>query len=212
MRRPRVAAVTALIVVAVAAAVPGSVGSQGQSPVETIAPMLFQMEPALDGTAVTTSTPDPAHRSDGALDATTPFLEPAEPPAASGRPDARRSQPAPPLTVVAVPKPKPVVPVTKSASGGGWHHDPEVSWYGPGFYGHRTACGYALTTSLIGVAHRTLPCGTKIVFRNPKNGRTVVAKVVDRGPYVSGRQWDMTGGLCVALDHCYTGPMDWRYG
>jgi rare lipoprotein A len=93
-----------------------------------------------------------------------------------------------------------------------WIYDHELSWYGPGFYGHRTACGYALTTTLLGVAHRTLPCGTRITFRNPANGRTITVPVVDRGPYVAGRQWDLTGGLCVALDHCYTGPMYWRYG
>jgi rare lipoprotein A len=85
-----------------------------------------------------------------------------------------------------------------------------VSWYGPGFYGNRTACGYTLTRSLLGVANRTLPCGTKVTFRNPANGRIVTAPVVDRGPFVSGRQWDMTGGLCLKLDHCYTGPIEWR--
>ena len=74
-----------------------------------------------------------------------------------------------------------------------WRLDSNVSWYGPGFYGKRTACGLAMTETLIGVAHRTLPCGTKITFRNPANGRTVTAPVVDRGPYVTGRQWDLTG-------------------
>jgi hypothetical protein len=94
----------------------------------------------------------------------------------------------------------------------GWRYDPELSFYGPGFYGHRTACGYALTTSLLGVANRTLPCGTRITFRNPANGRTITVPVVDRGPYASGRQWDLTGGLCIALDHCYTGPIYWKFG
>lgn len=92
-----------------------------------------------------------------------------------------------------------------------WRLDRNLSWYGPGFYGRRTACGYAMTTTLIGVAHRTLPCGTKITFRNPANGRTLTVPVVDRGPYVSGRSWDLTGGACRALGHCYTGSMYWRY-
>jgi len=61
---------------------------------------------------------------------------------------------------------------------------------------------------LIGVAHRTLPCGTVVIFR--WNGLIVRAPVVDRGPYVSGRIWDMTAGLCAALRHCFTGPIDWR--
>lgn len=85
-----------------------------------------------------------------------------------------------------------------------------MSWYGPGFYGNRTACGQAMTRGLIGVAHRTLPCGSRITFRNPANGRTVTAPVVDRGPYVSGRHWDLTAGLCRQLDHCYTGSLLWR--
>jgi hypothetical protein len=90
-----------------------------------------------------------------------------------------------------------------------WQHDPEISWYGPGFYGKRTACGQAMTTSMVGVAHRTLPCGTIVVFRWA--GRVVRAAVVDRGPYVAGRQWDMTAGLCAALHHCFTGPIEWRF-
>lgn len=99
-----------------------------------------------------------------------------------------------------------------AASADEWHHDPNVSWYGPGFYGHRTACGLAYTTAILGVAHRSLPCGTLVTFRNPANGRIKTVPVIDRGPYVTGRQWDLSGGLCVALDHCYTGPMDWHLG
>jgi rare lipoprotein A len=68
-----------------------------------------------------------------------------------------------------------------------------------------------MTESLRGVAHKTLPCGTKITFRNPANGRTITVPVVDRGPYVDGRQWDLTGGLCLALAHCYTGPILWKF-
>jgi rare lipoprotein A (peptidoglycan hydrolase) len=204
----------ALIVIVAAAALPGSVGSQGPSPAESIAPTLFiDVEPALERTAVTTPTLDPVHRSDGALDDATVFLDPGRPPAAPTRPDVDGIQPAPPLVAVAKPKPAPkrTGVATVTSARGSWRHDPEVSWYGPGFYGNRTACGYALTKTLLGVAHRTLPCGTKITFRNPANGRTITVKVVDRGPYVAGRQWDLTGGVCVALDHCYTGPIDWRY-
>lgn len=92
--------------------------------------------------------------------------------------------------------------------GGSWHNDPEVSWYGPGFYGKRTACGLALTKTLLGVAHRNLPCGTLVEFS--WEGRTAIVPVVDRGPYVTGRTWDLTGGLCVYLRHCFTGRIEWR--
>ena len=68
----------------------------------------------------------------------------------------------------------------------------------------------ALTTTLVGVAHRTLACGTLVTFRNPANGRTVTLPVVDRGPYVSGRSWDLTGGACVRLSACRTGTLQWK--
>lgn len=45
----------------------------------------------------------------------------------------------------------------------------------------------------------------------PATGAVVTAPVVDRGPYVDGRQWDMTGGLCKQLAHCYTGSIYWKY-
>src|SRR5205085_12238661 len=56
-----------------------------------------------------------------------------------------------------------------------------ATWYGPGFFGAHTACGQTLTRSLIGVAHRTLPCGTRV--RLYYKGHTIVAPVVDRGPF-----------------------------
>jgi hypothetical protein len=187
----------ALIALLAAVAVPGSVGSQGPSPVTALDATLFQGVDAasIDGTAVTTPNLDPAYRSDGALSDISVLLDPDQRPAPAGRPDVSAIQPDATARVVAIPQ---------------WRFDGNVSWYGPGFYGKRTACGYAMTEGLIGVAHRTLPCGTKVTFRNPANGRTITTKVIDRGPYVSGRQWDMTGGLCLALRHCYTGALYWK--
>jgi len=114
---------------------------------------------------------------------------------------------------VAAPRPKPAratraASVTRS-SGGSWH-TAEYSWYGPGFYGHGTACGQTLTRSLLGVANRTLPCGTPITLRNPSNGRSITVHVVDRGPYVSGRMWDLTSATCGALGACYTGRIQYQ--
>jgi rare lipoprotein A (peptidoglycan hydrolase) len=68
-----------------------------------------------------------------------------------------------------------------------------ASWYGPGFYGNRTACGQTFTSRLLGVAHRSLPCGYLVTIRY--NGRYKTVPVVDRGPYVSGRQFDLTEAL-----------------
>jgi len=67
------------------------------------------------------------------------------------------------------------------STGGAWSNSPHVTWYGPGFYGNRTACGQTYTREIIGVAHKTLPCGTMVQFR--WNGITATAPVIDRGPY-----------------------------
>src|SRR5689334_594975 len=65
-----------------------------------------------------------------------------------------------------------------------------ASYYGPGIFGNGVACGGTLLPDTIGVAHKTLPCGTKVKLRY--HGRTVTAPVIDRGPYVPGRDYDLT--------------------
>jgi len=65
-----------------------------------------------------------------------------------------------------------------------------ASWYGPGLWGHKTACGETLRRGTIGVAHKKLPCGTKVKF--VYHGHVLVTQVIDRGPYVKGRSWDLT--------------------
>ncbi len=67
-----------------------------------------------------------------------------------------------------------------------------ATWYGPGLYGNRTACGQTLRSNRIGVAHRTLPCGTTIKFAY--RGRQLVTRVIDRGPYTEGNDFDLTNG------------------
>ena len=100
-------------------------------------------------------------------------------------------------------------PGSSSAPGHPWH-TAIASWYGPGLWNNRTACGLVLTPSLVGVASRTLPCGTRVELR--WHGVTVTAPVVDRGPYVAGRLWDLTAALCQRLGRCFTGPIAWRLG
>jgi rare lipoprotein A len=70
-----------------------------------------------------------------------------------------------------------------------------ASWYA--LYGSRTACGQTLTAGTLGVAHKTLPCGTMVTFRY--GGREATVPVIDRGPYVGGREWDLTGATARAL-------------
>jgi hypothetical protein len=65
-----------------------------------------------------------------------------------------------------------------------------ATWYGPGFFGRRTACGAVLTRETLGVAHRRLACGTRIALRF--HGRTVVVAVIDRGPFSRGIDYDLT--------------------
>ena len=80
-----------------------------------------------------------------------------------------------------------------------------ASWYGPGLYGNKLGCGGTLTTGTVGVAHKSLPCGTKVTFRY--RGRSVAARVVDRGPYVGGREWDLTAALKQKLGFPSTGTV-----
>jgi rare lipoprotein A len=72
-----------------------------------------------------------------------------------------------------------------------------ATWYGPGFYGRRTACGVKLTRSLLGVAHKKHPCGTPIAISY--RGRTITVPVVDRGPFARGVSWDLTAAAADLL-------------
>jgi rare lipoprotein A (peptidoglycan hydrolase) len=72
-----------------------------------------------------------------------------------------------------------------------------ASYFGPGFFGHRTACGERLTRSTVGVASRTLPCGSMVAIYY--KGRELVVPVIDRGPYAKHVSWDLTMATAKAL-------------
>jgi hypothetical protein len=80
-----------------------------------------------------------------------------------------------------------------------------VSWYGPGLYGQHLACGGTLSAGTLGVAHKSLPCGTKVTLHY--KGRTVRVPVVDRGPYVAGREFDLTAATKRKLGFGSTGTV-----
>jgi hypothetical protein len=82
-----------------------------------------------------------------------------------------------------------------------------ATWYGPGFYGHQTACGQTLEPETIGVAHRTLPCGSTIKLAY--HGHTLITQVIDRGPYTPGNAFDLTNGARQALE--FNGSARLRY-
>jgi rare lipoprotein A len=81
-----------------------------------------------------------------------------------------------------------------------------ASWYGGG---GGLACGGSLTSSTLGVANKTLPCGTLVTLRY--GGHTVRVPVIDRGPYVAGREFDLTEATKQALGFGDTGDV-WSTG
>jgi hypothetical protein len=81
----------------------------------------------------------------------------------------------------------------------------EASWYGPGFYGQRTACGQTLQSSTLGVANKTLPCGTRVTLRYGSHQVTV--PVIDRGPYSGNREYDLTQATKERLGFGSTGTV-----
>jgi hypothetical protein len=89
-------------------------------------------------------------------------------------------------TVSPTPTPAPPPPTGVST----WTVYKKATWYGPGFWGETTACGIVLQRTVIGTAHKGLPCGTQVAFRFKT--RVVYATVIDRGPYRKGFAWDLT--------------------
>jgi rare lipoprotein A (peptidoglycan hydrolase) len=90
---------------------------------------------------------------------------------------------------------------------GGWHTSiasVEIA------YGHAVACGGIMRPAELGVANKTLPCGTMVTFRY--GDRAVRVPVIDRGPYIPGRMWDISGAAAEALRFPGLGPVQWRIG
>lgn len=80
---------------------------------------------------------------------------------------------------------------------------------GPAAFGRRTACGGVIHPETIGVSHPTLPCGARVFITY--HGQTVLAQVVDRGPYVPGRQFDLTDALARRLGLRGVQEIHWAY-
>jgi len=75
-----------------------------------------------------------------------------------------------------------------------------VSWYGPGFNGKRTASGEIYNMNADTCAHKEYPFGTRLRIENPENSRSVVVTVNDRGPFVRGRDIDLSRSAAAKLD------------
>ncbi|MFN4195866.1 MAG: septal ring lytic transglycosylase RlpA family protein [Thermosynechococcus sp.] len=80
-----------------------------------------------------------------------------------------------------------------------------ASWYGPGFHGARTANGERFDQEALTAAHRTLPFGTRVRVTNLQNGRSVVVRINDRGPFTGGREIDLSRGAAAAIGLIGTG-------
>lgn len=74
-----------------------------------------------------------------------------------------------------------------------------ASWYGPGFHGRQSASGEAFNQYAMTAAHRTLPFGTQVRVTNLNNGRQVVVRINDRGPYSHNRIIDLSAGAASAI-------------
>jgi rare lipoprotein A len=80
-----------------------------------------------------------------------------------------------------------------------------ASWYGPGLYGNRLGCGGTLQAGRLGVAHKSLPCGTMVTLKRGR--RSLRVPVIDRGPYVGGREYDLTEATARKLRFHGHGPI-----
>jgi len=97
-----------------------------------------------------------------------------------------------------------VVPGTKNG-----YYTAKAAPYGPTASHRRTACGKPFLKTTEGIAHPVLPCGVRLYIRF--HGREVLTQVVDRGPNVPGRDFDLTKALANRLDLHGTQTVQWRF-
>ena len=95
--------------------------------------------------------------------------------------------------------PKPVAPVEKKTEVLKTIGSGEASYYGPGFAGRPTANGERFNPAELTAAHRTLPFGTKVKVTNERNGRSVIVRINDRGPYAHNRVIDLSKGAAEKI-------------
>ena len=113
---------------------------------------------------------------------------------------------APPLREIAG-KPSPRRPATAQVSLGPirLRLSGVASWYGPGFHGNRSASGEIYNQNAMTAAHKSLPFGTAVQVTNLDNGRSVVVRINDRGPYIHGRVIDLSAAAARVLGLMQTG-------
>ena len=80
-----------------------------------------------------------------------------------------------------------------------------ASWYGPGFHGRLTANGERFDQNEMTAAHKKLPFGTQVRVTNPANGRSVVVRINDRGPFIGERVIDLSRGAAERIGLLHRG-------
>ncbi|HEY3687186.1 MAG TPA: septal ring lytic transglycosylase RlpA family protein [Streptosporangiaceae bacterium] len=135
-------------------------------------------------------------------------------PSASPKSTGKAKKNASATTMLRAEKAKPQAAAPSSSGGSGHGHKSlgggtcEASNYGGG---GTTASGEPLNSSAMTAAHKTLPFGTKLRVTNTANGRSVVVRVNDRGPYVAGRCLDLTTGAFSRIASMGAGVATVRY-
>jgi rare lipoprotein A len=89
--------------------------------------------------------------------------------------------------------------VSTNDSTTGWTESGIASWYGPRFQGKRTANGERFNTNELTAAHKTLPFGTRVRVKSQVNGKEVVVRINDRGPFIKGRIIDLSFAAAQAI-------------
>ncbi len=75
-----------------------------------------------------------------------------------------------------------------------------ASWYGPRFHGKTTANGEIYDQTALTAAHKSLRFGTLLRITNPRTNKSVIVRINDRGPYIPGRQIDLSKAVAEELD------------
>jgi len=167
-------------------------GFTDDQPMEATMATLLESAPLLNEPFI--SEPAPVLEPAPGPDPSTTVESPAEPERFTA-PEAAVIEPA------SAPKPQPGPEVVEVMTG-------KASWYGPGFYGNRTASGEVFRRGTVTAAHRTLPFGSRVRVTNLWNGRSTVVRINDRGPFTDACVIDLAHGAATELGLVSSGIAD----
>jgi rare lipoprotein A len=132
----------------------------------------------------------------------TPSPSPSSPPIANSANSAGSDNAAPSTSAnspAATPDATASPLVSTNDNTTGWTESGIASWYGPRFQGKRTANGERFNTNELTAAHKTLPFGTRVRVKSQVNGKEVVVRINDRGPFIKGRIIDLSYAAAQAI-------------